>query len=57
MTSDWRYQKIGSWLLTLLLIAGYCGATEDLPDSFNKKIQKTITKGMLWIIRSPLCGN
>ena len=47
MTSVWRYQKIGFWLMALLLIAGYCGASEDLPDSFNGKTQKTITKGVL----------
>jgi hypothetical protein len=33
--------------MALLLIAGYCGASEDLPDSFDKKTQKTITKGVL----------
>jgi hypothetical protein len=33
--------------MALLLIAGYCGASEDLPDSFNEKTQKTITKGVL----------
>jgi hypothetical protein len=33
--------------MALLLIAGYCGATEDLPDSFNEKTQKTITKGVV----------
>ena len=47
MTSVWRYQKFGFWLIALLLSAGYCGASEDLPDSFNKKTQKTITKGIL----------
>ena len=47
MTSVWRYQKFGFWLMALLLIAGYCGASEDLPDSFNEKTQKTITKGVL----------
>ena len=47
MTSVWRYQKFGFWLMALLLIAGYCGASEDLPDSFNEKTQKTIAKGVL----------
>ena len=47
MTSVWRYQKFGFWLIALLLIAGYCGASEDLPDTFNEKTQKTITKGVL----------
>ncbi len=47
MTSVWQYQKFGFWLMALLLIAGYCGASEDLPGSFNEKTQKTITKGVL----------
>jgi hypothetical protein len=47
MTSVWQYQKFGFWLMALLLIAGYCGASEELPDSFNEKAQKSITKAVV----------
>ena len=47
MTSVLRYQKFGFWLIALLLSEGYCGASEDLPDSFNEKTQETVTMGIL----------